>query len=113
MYGFETLDRKAFAAKAPTAARFLRAMANERRLMILCHLGAGEKSVGELCDLVGLQSSALSQHLARLRADRLVGTRREAQTIYYRLESPEIVALIKALAGIFCPPANVDRRKTR
>ncbi|MFZ5790893.1 MAG: ArsR/SmtB family transcription factor [Pseudomonadota bacterium] len=113
MYGLETLDRKSFETKASTAARFLRAVANERRLMILCHLGGGEKSVGELCGLVGLRPSALSQHLARLRADRLVSTRREGQTIYYRLESPDAAALIKTLAGIFCPPPSANRRKTK
>jgi ArsR family transcriptional regulator len=113
MYGLETLDRESFAAKASAAAGLLRAMANERRLMILCQLGGGEKSVGELCGLVGLGPSALSQHLARLRADRLVATRRAAQTIYYRLESPEAVALIKTLANIFCAPARPNRRKTR
>ncbi len=67
---------------ARKASALLKAMANERRLLILCFLAQGEKSVSELEGLVSLSQSALSQHLARLRRDRLVTTRRVAQTIY-------------------------------
>ena len=67
---------------ARAASVLLKAMSNERRLMILCHLAGGEKSVGELEGLISLSQSALSQLLARLRRDRLVRTRRNAQSIY-------------------------------
>lgn len=99
-----------FAAQAEGAARFLEALANPRRLMILCELADGERSVGELQPVVGLQQAALSQHLARLRADGLVRTRRDAQKIFYRLASPAAVAVINTLAGIFCPPAKSKPR---
>jgi DNA-binding transcriptional ArsR family regulator len=85
------------------AVRLLRALANERRLRILCQLRDGEQSVGALVQAVGLSPSALSQHLAKLRADRLVATRRHAQTIYYRLASREVVAVIAVLAELYCP----------
>ena len=106
MNALADLDQVTFEAHAAAAARLLRAMANERRLMILCRLGEGEKSVGELVQLVGLSQSALSQHLAQLRADGLVATRRQSQTIHYRLNSPEVVAVIRTLAEHFCQPAQ-------
>ena len=93
-----------FADKALHAAELLKMMGNERRLMILCQLGRGEKSVGELERLIGLKQSALSQHLSKLRAERLVSTRRESQTIYYSLASHEISELIDTLYGLYCPP---------
>jgi len=89
---------------ARRASTLLRALGNERRLMILCHLAAGERSVGELQRLVGLGQSALSQHLARLRRDHLVKTRRAAQTIYYALGSPEAEAVIAVLHRLYCEP---------
>jgi len=96
------LDPTAFAASASRATAFLKALANEKRLMILCQLGEGERTVGELVHLVGLEQSALSQHLARLREEGLVATRREAQSIHYRLDSPEVVDVIAVLARHFC-----------
>lgn len=92
-----------FENKAIAAAQFLKTMGNERRLLILCQLGAGEKSVGELEGLVGLKQSALSQHLAKLRAEHLVSTRRVSQTIYYKLASNEAEKLIETLYGLYCP----------
>lgn len=100
-----TISRpKSFAAQAEAAARLLEVLASPRRLMILCELAEEERSVGELVPIVGLQQAALSQHLARLRADGLVETRRDSQKIYYRLASPAAVAVINTLAGIFCQP---------
>lgn len=96
-----------FSDKASHAAELLKMMGNERRLMILCQLGNGEKSVGELEGLIGLKQSALSQHLAKLRAEKLVATRRVSQTVYYRLASEEVSALINTLYGLYCP--TLDR----
>lgn len=90
------------APKAKRAATLLKAMANEKRLLILCHLAQGERSVGELGALVGLSQSALSQHLARLREDHLVATRHQAQTRYYRLVGPEAESLMRTLYDIYC-----------
>jgi DNA-binding transcriptional ArsR family regulator len=87
---------------AREASILLKAMSNEHRLLILCQLMAGEKSVGELVRLVGLSQSALSQHLARLRRDSLVRTRREAQTIYYSIAAAEPLAVLQLLHGLFC-----------
>ena len=87
---------------ARDATRLLKALGNERRLVILCSLAEGERSVGELQRLVGLSQSALSQHLARLRRDRLVETRREAQTIYYRLGSREAREAMALLYRLYC-----------
>jgi ArsR family transcriptional regulator len=100
---------RSFSAQAETAARLLEALASPRRLMILCELAEGERSVGELLPVVGLRQAALSQHLARLREDGLVRTRRASQRIFYRLASPAAVAVINTLAGIFCPPGKSRR----
>jgi ArsR family transcriptional regulator len=98
-------DMALLEARASQAARLLRALANERRLLILCQLAGGERSVGELQPLVGLSQSALSQHLATLREEGIVATRREAQTIHYRIADPAAVAVVGTLAEIFCPKA--------
>lgn len=94
----DTIDRH-----ASSAARLLRAMANESRLSILCRLGRGEMSVGALAEAVGLSPSALSQHLAKLRAEGLVRTRRSAQTVFYGLASREAAMVITTLAELYCP----------
>lgn len=93
----EALERQAGAAEG-----LLKAVANRRRLTILCELSRGERSVTALGDAVGLSQSALSQHLARLRADRVVATRRESQTIYYSLESERVRKLIDLLYQLYC-----------
>lgn len=92
------------APRLADASRLLGALANGRRLMALCHLHDGEKSVGELAGLVGLAPAALSQHLARMRALRLVATRREGQTIYYRVASDEVRAMLDTLHRLYCAP---------
>ena len=97
------MNIESFSDKALRAAELLKMMGNERRLMILCQLGNGEKSVTELETLIGLKQSALSQHLAKLRSERLVETRRESQTIYYSLASEEVEKLIETLYGLYCP----------
>ena len=99
-----TLSPDQFQASAGEAARLLKALSNERRLMILCQLADGELSVGEIQPRVGLSQSALSQHLALLREEGVVTTRRSGQTIYYRLADPAAARLIETLAELFCPP---------
>lgn len=93
-------------AKAGEAEAFLKAIANRYRLMILCELHKGERSVTMLQAAVGLSQSALSQHLARLRSDALVTTRREAQTIYYSLASPRVSQVIGLLYALYCDPGQ-------
>ena len=88
--------------QAGKAEALLKALANRHRLMILCELHKGERSVGALQEAVGLSQSALSQHLARLREDNLVATRREAQTIYYSVSSREVERLIALMYELFC-----------
>lgn len=102
-------DARRFEAKANEAASLLTALANPRRLMILCELAHGERSVNELVRRVSLQQAAVSQHLAKLRQAGVVGTRPEAQMVFYRLKSPAAVAVINTLSGIFCPPAKSKR----
>jgi DNA-binding transcriptional ArsR family regulator len=95
---------EALLASARRASTLLKSMGNEHRLMILCHLAQGEMSVGELLERLPLSQSALSQHLARLRRDKLVKTRRERQTIFYSLAGPESASVIKTLYGLYCAP---------
>ena len=104
MFDLANFDIAQFEASAGEAARLLRALANERRLMILCQLVDGERSVGELLPLVGLSQSALSQHLAVLREEGVVATRREAQSVRYRIAGPAALKVVATLAEIFCPP---------
>jgi len=96
------MNPSALEDKAEQASRLLKSLANERRLLIICHLIKGEKSVGELEQLVGLSQSALSQHLARLRKEALVTTRREAQTIFYSLTSSNAQAVLATLYELYC-----------
>jgi DNA-binding transcriptional ArsR family regulator len=91
-------------AKADEVAATLAAMANPKRLLVMCTLLAGEKSVGDLADIVQLSPAALSQHLAKMRALRLVATRRDGQTIFYSLASPKVRVLLETLYQIYCAP---------
>lgn len=92
--------------RAAEAARLLKLLANEQRLTVLCRLSGTELSVTELGAYVDLSQSALSQHLAKLRADGLVATRRDAQTIYYRLADPIAERLISVLCDVYGKPAH-------
>jgi DNA-binding transcriptional ArsR family regulator len=83
------------------AARLLKLLSNEQRLTVLCRLSDGELSVTQLGEFVDLSQSALSQHLAKMRADGLVATRRDAQTIYYRLADPIAERLISVLCELY------------
>jgi ArsR family transcriptional regulator len=104
MFDLARFNIAQFEESAGRAAALLRLLSNERRLMILCQLIGGELSVGTLQGRLGLSQSALSQHLARLRADRIVATRREGQTIFYRIIDPAALHLLETLADLFCPP---------
>ncbi len=97
------MDFAEFEARAADATGLLKALANERRLMILCKLiEAGEMNVSRLSDAVGLSQSALSQHLAKMRDENLVTFRREAQTLFYRVSDPNVARLLSTLKSIFC-----------
>jgi len=97
------MDIKEIESNVEVAVNLLKALSNEKRLLVICALYKGERSVGELEEIVGLSQSALSQHLARLRADNLVNTRREAQTIYYSLNDKATEAVLKCLYDIYSP----------
>ncbi len=87
--------------KSEKASCLLKALSNEKRLLIVCILSKGEKNVGELEEVIGLSQSALSQHLARLRRDGVVATRREAQTIYYSIKHDAVPKLLDCLCAIY------------
>ena len=90
------------APKAGEAESFLKALANRHRLMILCQLHGGELSVTALQEALGLSQSSLSQHLARLRADEVVKTRRSSQSIYYSISNPAVSSVMAVLYERFC-----------
>lgn len=94
-------DVAALRAKSDDAADLLSAMSNAKRLLILCNLVDGEMPVGRLAKTVGLSQSALSQHLAKLRARNLVSTRRDAQTIFYSIASPSVYRVLETVGQIF------------
>ena len=101
----QSFDLGLVSRNAPRASAILKAMSNRHRLLILCQLVNGEKSVGQLEAFIGLSQSALSQHLARLRREDLVKTRRQAQTIFYSLDGEEATSIIKALY-VICTDAD-------
>lgn len=97
--GMAELERK-----ATEAASLLKLLANENRLLILCRLALkGEMSVNDIAEAVGLSQSALSQHLAKMREEGLLATRREAQTVYYRMADANAARLLMVLKDIYCP----------
>lgn len=107
-------DPDAMQAHSVDAARLLKALANPQRLRVLCLLVGDELTVGQLNDqLPDLSQSALSQHLARLRQERLVATRREAQSVWYSLPPGPAQAIIATLHGIYCAPRKHARRASR
>lgn len=98
-----------FREQAGRAVGLLKALSNENRLLIMCFLAeAEEMSVGELADKLGLSQSALSQHLGKLREEGLVETRRQSQTIHYRVSDPKAVQLLTLLHDLFCPELGRD-----
>jgi DNA-binding transcriptional ArsR family regulator len=100
------------ASRAGIAAGLLKLMANEKRLLILCRLAIDEEAaVGTLAESVDLSQSALSQHLARMREEGLVTTRREGQTILYRIADQRAASLLAALKTIFCTELGKRNRR--
>ena len=100
------MNMQEFKANSKDAADLLKALSNRYRLMILCELSGGERSVSALEAVVSLSQSALSQHLAKLREGGLVTTRREAQTIYYSLSDKRVRRIIDLLHELFCAPGK-------
>jgi DNA-binding transcriptional ArsR family regulator len=99
-------DLERMVENAKRASNFLKALAHESRLMILCILAEGEKSVGELEQILDLRQPTVSQQLARLRADGLVATRREGKIVYYSLASDEARTIIGSIYDVFCRKAR-------
>lgn len=97
-------DIEALSAQATKASELLKAMSHEARLMILCLLLEGEKTVSEIEQSIGLAQATVSQHLSRLRMDRLIASRRDGRMIHYRIADDKVVALISTLHQQFCPP---------
>jgi ArsR family transcriptional regulator len=105
-------DTATFQRKATQAAGLLRALGNERRLMVLCKLvERGEANVTQLAQAVGLSQSALSQHLARMREEDIVAFRRDARTIWYRIADPRTEELLATLYRLFCGPPQRSNEK--
>lgn len=95
---------------ANSAAELMRSLSHPQRLLALCALVDGEKSVAELRQELGIEQVPMSQQLMRLRADGLVEARREGTTVYYSIVRPEILTVVSALHTAFCPPARGTKR---
>ncbi|WP_227751517.1 ArsR/SmtB family transcription factor [Tabrizicola oligotrophica] len=102
--GCVSLPPEEMATRAAEAATFLKALSHEGRLMILCHLSSGEKSVTELEERLGARQAAVSQQLARLRAEGLVAARRDGKAIYYSIKDPKAGAIMELVYDMFCKP---------
>ena len=96
------IDANQMAKAAQQASDLMKTLGHKDRLMVLCHLSSGEKSVGELATLLDIPQSPLSQHLARMRKEKLVITRREAQTIYYSIASREAAEFVALMHDLYC-----------
>lgn len=107
------MDIKEMSKKASQASTLLAAMANEKRLMILCRLVDGERSVNELAEALETRQSTVSQHLALLRRDGFVESRRQGQTQYYSIAAAEARALLDTLYTLYCAPAAGRSRNRR
>ena len=96
------IDPRQMAKAAQKASDLMKTLGHKDRLMVLCHLISGEKSVGELAGLLNIPQSPLSQHLARMRKESLVSTRRDAQTIYYSIASGEASRFVDLMHELYC-----------
>ena len=105
------MNIKDITSRAAEAEQLLKALANRNRLIILCELHEGERAVTELAGTVGLSQSALSQHLARLREDGLVATRREGTSIFYDLADGRVSSVISLLHALYCNADGDPKQK--
>jgi DNA-binding transcriptional ArsR family regulator len=96
------IDLRRMSIAAGKACELMKTLGHKDRLMVLCHLSAGERSVGELATLLDIPQSPLSQHLARMRKEALVKTRRDAQTIYYSIASEEAARIVALMHELYC-----------
>jgi DNA-binding transcriptional ArsR family regulator len=96
------IDASKMARAAQKASDLMKTLGHKDRLMVLCHLASGEKSVGELANLLDIPQSPLSQHLARMRKESLVSTRREAQTIFYSISSGKAGRMVELMHELYC-----------
>lgn len=106
LQGCAALPADEMAARAAEAALFLKALGHEGRLMILCHLSGGERSVTELEALLGARQAAVSQQLARLRTEGLVAARRDGKVIHYSIRDPKAAAIMALVYDLFCGPQS-------
>ena len=93
----------AISAAAGEASTLLKSLSHEGRLLLLCQLADGERSVGELTEALGLRQASISQQLSRLRAEGLVTTRKEGQSVYYRLDDERAGKIIELIHSFYCP----------
>jgi ArsR family transcriptional regulator, virulence genes transcriptional regulator len=107
------INMEAMQVAADQASDLLKALANRHRLMIICQLADAERSVGELAAFLGIRESTVSQHLALLRKDRLVSTRRDGQTIWYQISSGPAREIVKTLYRVYCAQTPACRPKSR
>ncbi len=98
----DDMDFEQLAESAAQASALMKTLGHSGRLMVLCQLARGEKSVGELAKLLDMSQSPLSQHLSRMRSEGLVSTRRDAQNIFYSLKSDEAGKIMECLYGLYC-----------
>lgn len=107
-----TINPRAMRSAADGASTLLKALANRHRLLILCQLIGGERSVGELADFLGVRDSTASQHLALLRRDRIIAGRRDGQTVWYRIASQPAREVVQALYSAYCATPRPRPRRS-
>ena len=113
IYASMKIDSTDMEAAADQASDLLKALSNRHRLLIICQLIDGERSVGDLAEFLDLRDSTVSQHLALLRKDGLVAARRDAQTIYYSIASEPAREVLKTLYQVYCAPPKATKAKTQ
>ncbi|WJV54764.1 metalloregulator ArsR/SmtB family transcription factor [Prodigiosinella aquatilis] len=104
----EKIDQEKMRDAAATATMVLRALANDDRLLLMCHLSQGEASVGEMEAALGIYQPTLSQQLGVMRRLQLVATRREGKQIFYRIDDPKVLVLLNTLYQLYCPKNEIE-----
>lgn len=102
------IDPNAMRSAADEASALLKAMSNRHRMLILCQLIDGEKSVGQLAEFLGIRDATASQHLALLRRDRIISARRDGQTIWYRISSQPALEVMRVLYDVYCAQSKTQ-----